>query len=109
MFTFFSNKFNTEALFNEEKSHTEVFSKKGVLKYFAKFILKHKPAACKFILKRLRHRCFPAYFAKLFFGTPVSYRAPPVAASERNYFPNYFSKYNPNYSTSPFLQPQPKL
>ena len=40
MFTFFSNKFNTEALFNEEKSHTELFSKKGVLKYFAKFILK---------------------------------------------------------------------
>ena len=34
----------------------------------------HRPQACNFIKKRLRHKCFPSNFAKFL-------RTPPVAAS----------------------------
>ena len=45
-------------------SRPEVFCKKGVLRYFAKFTGKHLThMTCNFIKKRLWHRCFPVSFA----------------------------------------------
>ena len=56
---------------------------KGVLRNFANFTLKtpvSESQVCKFIKKRLQHRCFPVKFAKTFKDT-LFYRTPSVAAS----------------------------
>ena len=45
---------------NFRSSRPEVFSKKGLLRNFAKF----SPAPYNFMKKRLEHRCFPVNFAK---------------------------------------------
>ena len=54
-------------------SLSEVFSKKDVLRAFAKFTRKHlcqslftklHASVCNFIKKKLWHRCFPVNFAK---------------------------------------------
>ena len=69
-----------------------MFSKKGVLRNFAKFTGKHlchslffdkvvglRPATL--LKKRLSHRCFPVYFVK-FVRTPFFHRIHPVSASK---------------------------
>ena len=55
-----------------------MFCKKNVLKNFAKFKGKHRPATL--LNKRLWQRLFPVNFAK-FLRTPFFYRKPPVPAS----------------------------
>ena len=49
-----------------------------------KRISKDNSGACKFIKKRLWHRCFPVDFAN--FKNTFLYRTPPVAASDITIF-----------------------
>ena len=69
-------------------SRPEMFSKKVVLRNFAKFTGKHLCQSLFLLKKGLWHRCFPVKFCKIS-KTTFSYRRPLVAASAR------FSLYNP--------------
>ena len=70
-------------------SRLEVFCKKGVLRNLAKFTRKHLCQSLFFnkgpdtlLKKRLWCMCFPVNFCQISKNT-FSYRAPPVAASEK--------------------------
>ena len=85
-----------------QKQPLEVFCKKKVLRYFAKFTGKHLCQSLFFnkvadwglqlYLKRLWHRCFSVNCCEISMNT-LSYRTPPVAAFETTYMKTTYYRF----------------